>query len=251
MQEPKKETSQPAVEKSEGARGGSRTRGDGLRTCLGCGQRLEAALMLQLVMDPELGLVVDLRRKNGGRGAHVCPSAACVELAYKKQRVTRALHAPAGIGPEEVLEQARAQLWSRIHYFLALSQKAGKIASGADQVLSLLKKREAACLVMANDVSAASLERLELEARSASVPIFWLNLSREAFGQLLGKGERAAGAIRQGPLAAGLMADLRLLTQLEPRKSPVKEPRKKHIKSSADAAGADPCRELPSKHGKE
>lgn len=228
-----------------------RERGDGLRTCLGCGKRLEPDELLQLVMDPVLGMVVDLRRKNGGRGAHVCPSASCVELAYKKQRVTRALHSSVELGPGEVLTVARQQLLSRINYFLSMAQKAGKIASGADQVVALLKQRQAACLVVADDVSEASLERLVLEARNASVPIFRLNLSREAFGQLLGKGDRAAGAIRMGPLAAGLMADLRLMTQLEPRKSPEKEPRKKQIKSSVDASGADPCRELPSKHGKE
>lgn len=235
-----------------GERGPARERGDGLRTCVACGIRADAGALLRLVTEPEGGVMVDLRRRANGRGAHVCPTQECLEMAFKRQRVSKALHVAVGSdGVAEVIELTVSQLRARIHYFLAVCQKSGKIASGAEAIQIALTKGHVALLMMASDVSAATRERLEIAARGARVPVFESDLNREALGLLLGKGERAAGAIGRGPLAEGLLQDLHLLEQLTARRRFDAESKTKPPKSCAEATGSDPCRELPRKHGKE
>jgi len=63
-------------------------------------------------------------------------------------------------------------------------------------------------VIIASDVSPGSLEKLRAKPRALGIPVYFLALTREELGKLLGKGERAAGAVRNGSLAEALELDL-------------------------------------------
>ncbi|MGH7314287.1 MAG: YlxR family protein [Candidatus Rokuibacteriota bacterium] len=68
------------------------------RTCIGCRQvRLKAELM-RLVRRPDGAVVRDA--SGVGRGAYVCPDAACLERATQPGRLSHAFKRPSVPGPE-------------------------------------------------------------------------------------------------------------------------------------------------------
>ena len=70
--------------------------------------------MLRVVRLPEgTGVAVDPTGKASGRGAYVCPTTACVELALKRKSLERSLKTPLA---DETIVALRA--------FVAISQDA-------------------------------------------------------------------------------------------------------------------------------
>jgi len=61
------------------------------RTCVGCRQVKGKKELLRVVRDPEGNISVDVTGKRSGRGAYICPSAACLEEAVKGKRLDKAL----------------------------------------------------------------------------------------------------------------------------------------------------------------
>jgi predicted RNA-binding protein YlxR (DUF448 family) len=55
-----------------------------IRTCLGCGQKSLKGEMVRIVMVDGV-LRVDEERKLPGRGAYLCPEAACISSLLKKK----------------------------------------------------------------------------------------------------------------------------------------------------------------------
>jgi ribosomal protein L7Ae-like RNA K-turn-binding protein len=169
------------------------------------------------MMGPDDAVAIDLKRRSGGRGAHVCCRRECLELMLKKRRLGRALRVDGvAVETEALLGQARDMLWKRICHFLALCQKSGRISSGADGYAAAFGSGQVALVVVASDVSPGSLEKIRGKPLAMKIPIYELPLTREALGGLLGKGERAAGAVRKGPLADALLMDLKRLKALTP-----------------------------------
>src|SRR5262249_35284062 len=70
-----------------------------IRTCVGCRSRAARSDLLRIVV---VGgeLVPDVRRRLPGRGAHVHPDLACVELAERRRAFPRALRVPGPLGLE-------------------------------------------------------------------------------------------------------------------------------------------------------
>ncbi|HEY8346323.1 MAG TPA: ribosomal L7Ae/L30e/S12e/Gadd45 family protein [Symbiobacteriaceae bacterium] len=86
---------------------------------------------------------------------------------------------------------------------LGLAQKAGQAASGEVAVEEALRKRRAYLLIVAEDASQRTRERLVELAAAASVPCYVVG-TREELGRALGKGHRAAVAITSAPFANGI-----------------------------------------------
>ncbi|OAA22018.1 hypothetical protein UG55_105220 [Frankia sp. EI5c] len=76
-----------------------------IRTCVGCRSRVARSHLLRIVV---VGgeLLPDVRRRMHGRGAHVHPDLACVELAERRKAFPRALRVAGPLG----LKQVRAHL---------------------------------------------------------------------------------------------------------------------------------------------
>ncbi len=72
-----------------------------VRQCLGCNEHKPKKEMLRVLRTPEGEIVLDFTGKKSGRGAYICPKAACLKRARKSRRIDRALECNI---PEEVYD---------------------------------------------------------------------------------------------------------------------------------------------------
>ena len=65
-----------------------------VRTCVGCRQRTDKQELMRVVAQDRgngLEAVPDLTRRAAGRGAHLHPTPACLDLALRRRALPRAL----------------------------------------------------------------------------------------------------------------------------------------------------------------
>jgi hypothetical protein len=77
------------------------------RTCIGCRTVRPKRDLVRIVRTPEGAVHIDLTGKQSGRGAYVCPDGVCIEQAFKRKQLERALETP--IDPE-VMEKLRDEV---------------------------------------------------------------------------------------------------------------------------------------------
>lgn len=68
--------------------------------CIACRVVQAQSTLLRLTKFPGGEIGLDLKRKQGGRGAYLCPKVACWEVALKRRRLEHALHL-ATLSPED------------------------------------------------------------------------------------------------------------------------------------------------------
>ena len=78
-----------------------------MRQCLGCNEHLPKHELIRVVRTPEGDVVADLTGKKNGRGAYLCPKAACLRKAQKSKRLDRALECNI---PEDVYDSIELSL---------------------------------------------------------------------------------------------------------------------------------------------
>ena len=61
------------------------------RQCVGCREMRDKKALLRVVKSPEGEVSLDFKGKKPGRGAYVCPDAACLKRARKTRALERAL----------------------------------------------------------------------------------------------------------------------------------------------------------------
>ena len=69
-----------------------------MRQCIGCREMKAKKELSRVVRSPEGAITLDSRGKSPGRGAYLCPSAACLAKARKTKALERSLDVP--IPPE-------------------------------------------------------------------------------------------------------------------------------------------------------
>jgi uncharacterized protein len=74
---------------------------------VGCRQRAPAAELLRVV-ERSGALVVDERRVLPGRGAHLHPTAECLELAERRRAFPRALRVPGPLDTAPIRTAVKA-----------------------------------------------------------------------------------------------------------------------------------------------
>ncbi len=67
-----------------------------VRTCVACRQSRDKSELVRVVKTPEGGAVVDVSGRMNGRGAYICKSPECVELARKKRALSRTFKTDVG-----------------------------------------------------------------------------------------------------------------------------------------------------------
>ena len=91
------------------------------RSCIGCRTAREKPALLRVVRSPEGRLSLDAGGRAPGRGAYLCPSAACLEAAARRKSFDRAFRAP-------VTREAVADLAEELSAHLAALPAVGKTA---------------------------------------------------------------------------------------------------------------------------
>ena len=77
------------------------------RQCVGCREMKEKKSLLRVVRSPEGDVSLDFTGKKPGRGAYVCPDAACLKKARKSRALERAFETAI---PAEVYDAMEAEL---------------------------------------------------------------------------------------------------------------------------------------------
>lgn len=62
-----------------------------LRKCISCGENKSKKELIRIVKTKDDEVLVDLTGKVNGRGAYICPTTNCFELAHKNRKISRAL----------------------------------------------------------------------------------------------------------------------------------------------------------------
>lgn len=78
-----------------------------MRQCTGCGERKEKKELIRIIRTPEEEIVVDFTGKKNGRGAYICNSAECLQLAKKRKSLERSLNITI---PETVYQELEEEI---------------------------------------------------------------------------------------------------------------------------------------------
>ena len=77
------------------------------RTCIGCGEIKDKKKLIRVVHTPEGNFRIDAGGKMNGRGAYLCPDAACLEKAFRTKAFARAFRCAV---PSEAVEELKKEL---------------------------------------------------------------------------------------------------------------------------------------------
>jgi len=216
-----------------------------VRTCIGCGERVEIAragassALVRLVLGPNNEVAVDAAGSGFGRGAHVHPRPACIEKAVTKglARAARAKvgflwsdepqasgQTEPGLVPLDAGSLSRVivrALDRRVQGLVVAAARSRKLAPGTDAVNSADERGEALLIVVATDAAAGQKLSVVLRAIAEGRAVAWG--TKQSLGALCSaadsakrteglavvaiKDDRLAAAIREAAVAAsGLLA---------------------------------------------
>ena len=77
------------------------------RMCVGCREMKNKKELIRVVRTPADTIEVDITGKKSGRGAYICPSQDCLNLAVKGKRLQKALQHEIA---EDVFNHIKGQL---------------------------------------------------------------------------------------------------------------------------------------------
>lgn len=144
--------------------------------------------LVRFVAGPDGRIVADIEGKLPGRGCWVKAEAAVLAQAVQKQLFSRALKTKAPgktlAGPE-LVEQTGKRLHARALSLLSLSRRAGLLVQGFEQVETLLRSGEAACIIHASDAAANGIAKLAGLVAARHIPAIAC-FSRDALAEALG-----------------------------------------------------------------
>lgn len=172
------------------------------RTCVACGRLAPAAELMRVTALPEGGLVLDWRRRLGGRGAWVCAERGCIERAVRERRFDRVLRArPDYPAAADLVAAAREACERRIDTLLQSARGAGALLAGTDAVAGGLARGVVRFLLLAEDAAAgpAMLDR----AGRAWVPAA-AGFDKRRLGELLRRPDTGVIGITDAGLARAL-----------------------------------------------
>ena len=72
-----------------------------MRQCVGCREMKPKKELIRVVRSPEGAISLDFRGKAPGRGAYLCPDAACLKRAVKSKALNRAFETEI---PQEIYD---------------------------------------------------------------------------------------------------------------------------------------------------
>lgn len=166
------------------------------RTCLGCRAIKNRVDLLRFVLAPDGTPSPDLLAKLPGRGAYTCLDKTCIAGAVARNQFNRTFKRETKAVSAEVLINLVVSLMEeRIASYLSLANKAGRVVSGSDMVMQVLRKnRKDRIILLSTDISADIRLKVISLAEKAGVECFSL-FDKERVGALIGKGLRSVVAV--------------------------------------------------------
>ncbi|MBQ7895285.1 MAG: YlxR family protein, partial [Oscillospiraceae bacterium] len=78
-----------------------------MRQCLGCREMKPKRELIRVVRSPEGEISLDFKGKANGRGAYICPDAACLNKAIKGRALEKAFSMQI---PAEIYEKLNKEM---------------------------------------------------------------------------------------------------------------------------------------------
>lgn len=155
------------------------------RTCVSCRKKGEKGELIRLVNAPER-VMIDYNEKLPGRGAYICPERACIEKALKGGLLSKAFREGARVpGSEDFYADLKEKNLKKIKSLLGMARKSGKIAMGFDPVIEAARKEPGGLLILAEDLSGNTKDKLKEMNKNAAERAFTL-FTKESLGEMLG-----------------------------------------------------------------
>jgi uncharacterized protein len=178
------------------------------RSCLGCREIRDKKELLRFVLAPDRTLVPDIQGKLPGRGAYTCLRRSCLAAAMAKKQFARSFKGEVRCGSaDELADAVAARMFERIEGYLALANKAGKVASGGEGVMEALTRKSPGIVCVATDISPDIGDKIAALATRLGVDRFSL-FDKDRLGALVGKGLRSALVVEQGGFSDALHKEL-------------------------------------------
>lgn len=182
------------------------------RMCVVTRERRPPDELVRLVLSPEGRVEVDYRGRLQGRGAWVQPQRALLEKLEKHPGIlTRPLKSSA-IDAAGLLARVRDANTRAVLDALSICARAGALQGGKDGVRAAISNGAALAIVLAEDASPRLAT--DLQRRAEPLDVIALPLDRDALGAQVGKGSRAALAVRRGRPGRHLLRELRRMAAL-------------------------------------
>jgi len=78
-----------------------------IRTCIGCQSKKPKREMVRLIRTPEGNYEIDTTGKKSGRGAYLCYSIECLDIALREKRLNRSFKKDV---PTSIIDELRGFL---------------------------------------------------------------------------------------------------------------------------------------------
>jgi predicted RNA-binding protein YlxR (DUF448 family) len=162
--------------------------------------------LIRFVLTPELEILPDLENRLPGRGAYTCIDKRCLTSAIAQRQFKRSFKRDVSVMPaEQFIEYVRMQLLNRITGLIGLANKAGLITAGSSMVIDALRsKKKPGLVIVAEDVSEVIGDKI-IQAATVHHLSHRIVLSKDDFGQILGKAPRSVIAVASGGFVAQLV----------------------------------------------
>lgn len=184
-----------------------------VRSCIGCRERGGPDELVRLVRHPDTGdVVVDLPGKLPGRGAWIHPRSACVAaVSDSPAALSRAFKEKVECA--DLRERLLARLRGAALEGLSMASASGSLVGGHDRLTAALRSEQVRWVVLAGDAAERTVRSLR-SAADPAVEFVQLDIGRDALGERLGRGSRAAVGVLSTRGAAYLRRQLHRLRDL-------------------------------------
>jgi len=172
------------------------------RTCLGCRRQRPRAELIRIVRSPDGDACFDLDGSLPGRGAWVCPTAACLD-AVAPGALSHVLKAPVRLpAPAERRRVLAEGFGRRLANLLTMARRMRGVKLGPTGARAALTEGRAKLVLIAAGISSDAAA--SWAARAGSVPVR-STLEAAAIGALFGRGPVEVAAITVDGLAASIL----------------------------------------------
>ena len=182
------------------------------RTCAACRSLRSDDELVRLCLGTDGRVVVDVRRRLGGRGAWVCPRRGCVELVARKPGLLGRQLRPTGpVQTAGLLDAIRESEREQARAALEQARRAGLLLTGSSKI-TVAGPLEA--LVLASDAGTGARRTAATLALTDPEAVADVGLRRGALGRAVGRGPRSLVGALAGRPSRRLGARLRRLRDL-------------------------------------